>query len=123
MSDVQFVDKFEVICRLTDGNVYSLGLFTSYEEADDASILKASVKLPEDCVVCYEIHKVRINLPVWNSMGGSKGGINRKPICLELGLRPALRGGSLFHLIPAGSISGTNGGLESLPDSGRACAV
>ena len=71
---MQFVDKFEVICRLTDGNVYSLGLFPSYEEADDAAILQASVKLPEECVVCYEIHKVIINLPVWNSMGVQKGG-------------------------------------------------
>ena len=72
---MQFVERFEPICRLISGDVVSLGLYKSYEEANDAAILQASVNLPEECVTCYTITKVYVNAPVWTSQDVQKGGI------------------------------------------------
>lgn len=65
---MQFVEKFEAVCRMMDDNVVSLGLFDSYEEANDNAIIQASVTLPNECVKAYQINKVYINLPVWTNL-------------------------------------------------------
>ena len=64
---MQFVEKFEAICRMTDDKVYSLGLFDSYDDANDAAILQASVALPDECMKAYQINKVYINIPVFTT--------------------------------------------------------
>ena len=64
---MRFVEKFEPICRMKGGELISLGLFNSYEEANDAAIIQASVTLPEESMQCYEIHKVHINQALWTS--------------------------------------------------------
>ena len=54
-----------------DDNVVSLGLFDSYEEANDNAIIQASVTLPNECVKAYQINKVYINIPVWTSLSNT----------------------------------------------------
>ena len=64
---MRFVEKFEPICRMTDNSLRSLGLYDTYEEANDHAVMQASVNLPEECMKAYEIHKVYINVPVWTN--------------------------------------------------------
>lgn len=65
---MQFVERFEAICCMIDESVVSLGLFNTYEEANDAAIMQASCNLPKECMKAYQINKVYINLPVWTSL-------------------------------------------------------
>lgn len=53
---------------MIDETVVSLGLFNTYEEANDAAIMQASCTLPKECMKAYQINKVYINLPVWTSL-------------------------------------------------------
>lgn len=71
---MQFVEKYEAICRMIDDKVISLGLFDTYEEANDHAIMQASVALPQECVKAYQIQKVYINIPVFTSSTPSKRG-------------------------------------------------
>lgn len=58
---MMFVPRYEPICRLMDDSVISLGLFESYERANDEAILYASEKLPEERIKAYQIIKSYIN--------------------------------------------------------------
>ena len=58
---MMFVPRYEPICRLMDDSVISLGLFDSYERANDAAILYASENLPEERIKAYQIIKSYIN--------------------------------------------------------------
>lgn len=71
---MQFVEKYEAICRMCNDSVVSLGLFDSYEDANDNAIMQASVALPQECVKAYQIQKVYINIPVFTSDTPSKRG-------------------------------------------------
>jgi len=71
---MQFKEKFEVICRMTNDEVISLGLFDTYEDANDNAIMQASVALPHECVKAYQIQKVYINIPVFTSNTPSNRG-------------------------------------------------
>ena len=62
---MQFVEKFEPVCRLIDGSVVSLGLYDMYDEAQKQAIMQANSKLPEEFVVAYQINKVYLNLPAY----------------------------------------------------------
>lgn len=64
---MQFVEKFEPLCRMTSDDIISLGLFDSYEDANDAAILQASVALPQECMKAYQINKVYINIPAYTT--------------------------------------------------------
>ena len=75
---MQFTEKFEVICRMIDDRVVSLGLFNSYEEANDCAIMQASVALPDECVKAYQIQKVYINIPVFTSDTPSKASHSKR---------------------------------------------
>lgn len=57
-----FVERFEPIVRTADDTLASLGLFNSYEEANDAAIMFASKNLPVETVKAYEIRKAYINV-------------------------------------------------------------
>lgn len=59
---MQFVKKFEPIIRTTDNLTASLGLFDSYEQANDAVIIYASQELPKETVAFYQIIEVNQNL-------------------------------------------------------------
>lgn len=61
---MMFVPRYEPICRLMDDSVISLGLFESYERANDAAILYASEKLPEERIKAYQIIKSYVNTNV-----------------------------------------------------------
>ena len=58
---MRFIEVYEPMLRMDDDSVISLGLFASYELANDAAVLKASEQLPNETVKAYEIHKVYIN--------------------------------------------------------------
>lgn len=71
---MRFVGKFEVMCRMINDEVITLGLFDTYEEANDAAIMQASVALPEECMKAFQINKVYINVPVFTTEDVQKGG-------------------------------------------------
>lgn len=58
---MMFVEKFEPIVRNIDDTVSSLGLFNSYEEANDKAIEYAYKDLPKESVKAYQIVKSFVN--------------------------------------------------------------
>lgn len=58
---MRFVEKFEVACVLGNNDIVGAGVFDSYEEANDAAILKASEELPKETVKFYTINKFYAN--------------------------------------------------------------
>ena len=59
---MRFVIKYEALCRLFDDTIISLGLYDSYEEANQAALFQAASKLPnEQTVKLYQINKLFIN--------------------------------------------------------------
>ncbi len=61
---MMFVIKYEPICILVDNSVITLGLFNSYEEANDAAISRASESLPKESVRAYQINKCFCNAAI-----------------------------------------------------------
>lgn len=57
-----FVDKFEPICRMSNDQVVSLGLFDTYEQAHDAAIYQAASGLPVECMKAFQIVKSSVNV-------------------------------------------------------------
>ena len=62
---MRFVEKFEPIVRMIDDSIVDMGLYDSYEEANDAAITLAICDLPTENVKAYEIRKCYINTTVW----------------------------------------------------------
>lgn len=60
-----FREKYEPLVRMIDDSLVDMGLFDSYEEANDAAITLASCDLPTENVKCYTINKVYVNETVW----------------------------------------------------------
>lgn len=67
---MMFVPMYEPVCRLVDDTVVSLGLFNSYEEANDAAIYRAAEKLPQESVKAYQIIKSYINTAAMDFSAG-----------------------------------------------------
>ena len=72
---MQIKEKYEPIVRMIDDTVIDLGLFDTYEEANDAAIQLAARDLPTENVKAYQINKVYINVAVWKDTSTLKGGI------------------------------------------------
>lgn len=67
---MMFVPMYEPICRLVDDSVISLGLFNSYEEANDAAISRAAEKLPQESIKAYQIIKSYVNTAAMDFTAG-----------------------------------------------------
>lgn len=59
---MKFVDKFEPMCRMSNDQVVSLGLFDTYEQAHDAAIYQAASGLPTECMKAFQIVKSSVNM-------------------------------------------------------------
>lgn len=65
-----FVKRFEPMVRMIDDTVVDLGLYDSYEAANDAVIMFAARELPTETVKAYQIVEVNINTAVWPEAEG-----------------------------------------------------
>lgn len=57
---MKFEEQFELLCKFKDGSV-GLDVYSTYEEAYDAAILKAASQLPDEVLVCFQINKSYVN--------------------------------------------------------------
>lgn len=51
---------------MVDDTIVNLGMFDSYEEANDYAISIAASDLPTENMKCYQINHVRVNMAVWD---------------------------------------------------------
>ena len=61
-------ERYELICRLIDDNVISLGVFHTYDEAKQAGINQALVTQPDECIKSFQIMKVFVNTDVFTNI-------------------------------------------------------
>lgn len=58
---MMFLEKYEAIIRMIDNTQRATQLFDTYDEANDAALLVAMEKLPEESVVAYQVNRVYVN--------------------------------------------------------------
>lgn len=51
---------------MADDTIVNLGMFDSYEEANDFAISVAASDLPKETMKCYQINHVRVNTVLWD---------------------------------------------------------
>lgn len=67
---MMFVPMYEPVCRLINDSIISLGLFNSYEEANDAAISRAADNLPQESIKAYQIVKSYVNTAAMDFTAG-----------------------------------------------------